>query len=72
MMYCGLRSGISMFLTFFLLHQQSYSRAITIQFRKDEESRAFHCAFEQWKKEVVIQGAILISTCSFFEALNAI
>ncbi|KAH7859272.1 hypothetical protein Vadar_033909 [Vaccinium darrowii] len=37
--------------------QQSYSRAITIQFRKDEESRAFHCAFEQWKKEVVIQGS---------------
>ncbi|XP_057485876.1 probable histone-arginine methyltransferase 1.3 [Actinidia eriantha] len=36
---------------------KSYSRGITIQFRKDEESRAFHCAFEQWKKEVVVQGS---------------
>ncbi|KAG5559904.1 hypothetical protein RHGRI_003262 [Rhododendron griersonianum] len=39
--------------------EQSYSRGITIQFRKDEESRAFHCAFEQWKKEVVFQGSCL-------------
>ncbi|XP_057467549.1 probable histone-arginine methyltransferase 1.3 isoform X2 [Actinidia eriantha] len=37
--------------------EKSYSRGITIQFRKDEESRAFHCAFEQWKKEVVVQGS---------------
>ncbi|KAI8566065.1 hypothetical protein RHMOL_Rhmol02G0010500 [Rhododendron molle] len=39
--------------------EQSYSRGLTIQFRKDEESRAFHCAFEQWKKEVVFQGSCL-------------
>ncbi|XP_058203215.1 probable histone-arginine methyltransferase 1.3 isoform X3 [Rhododendron vialii] len=39
--------------------KESYSRGITIQFRKDEESRAFHCAFEQWKKEVIFQGSCL-------------
>ncbi|KAK9288899.1 hypothetical protein L1049_017368 [Liquidambar formosana] len=39
--------------------EKSYSRAITIQFRKEEESRAFHCAFEQWKEEVVVEGAEL-------------
>ncbi|XP_057956907.1 probable histone-arginine methyltransferase 1.4 [Malania oleifera] len=33
-----------------------YSRGFTIQFTKEEESRAFHCAFEQWKKKVVFQG----------------
>ncbi|KAL0457402.1 UNVERIFIED_CONTAM: putative histone-arginine methyltransferase 1.3 [Sesamum latifolium] len=38
---------------------KSYSRGITIQFRNEEESRAFHCAFEQWKKEVVVQGSSL-------------
>ncbi|XP_044487100.1 probable histone-arginine methyltransferase 1.4 [Mangifera indica] len=38
--------------------EKSYSRGITIQFRDEEESRAFHCAFEQWKKEVV-QGVDL-------------
>ena len=38
------------------LNQKSYSRGITIEFRNEEESRGFHCAFEQWKKEVVIQG----------------
>ncbi|PIN04727.1 Protein arginine N-methyltransferase CARM1 [Handroanthus impetiginosus] len=36
--------------------EKSYSRGITIQFRNEEESRAFHCAFEQWKKEVVVQA----------------
>ncbi|CAL5321170.1 unnamed protein product [Camellia sinensis] len=35
----------------------SYSRGITIQFRKEEESRDFHCAFDQWKNEVVVQGS---------------
>ncbi|KAK4405569.1 putative histone-arginine methyltransferase 1.3 [Sesamum angolense] len=39
--------------------EKSYSRGITIQFRNEEESRAFHCAFEQWKKEVVVQGSSL-------------
>ncbi|XP_018826128.1 probable histone-arginine methyltransferase 1.3 [Juglans regia] len=32
--------------------ETSYSRGITVQFRNEEESRTFHSAFEQWKKEV--------------------
>ncbi|PHT33126.1 putative histone-arginine methyltransferase CARM1 [Capsicum baccatum] len=41
--------------------EKSYSRGISIQFRNEEESRAFHCAFEQWKKEVVVQESPLIN-----------
>ncbi|KAJ9154504.1 hypothetical protein P3X46_027828 [Hevea brasiliensis] len=29
------------------------------KFRNEEESRAFHCAFEQWKKEIIVQGITL-------------
>ncbi|KAL8485005.1 hypothetical protein ACS0TY_027345 [Phlomoides rotata] len=52
--------------------EKSYSSGITIQFRNEEESRAFHCAFEQWKKEVVVQGSplpngILSSSTSKFD-----
>lgn len=36
-------------------NEETYSRGITIQFRNEEESRDFHCTFEQWKKEVVVQ-----------------
>ncbi|KAG2727115.1 hypothetical protein I3843_01G139800 [Carya illinoinensis] len=32
--------------------ETSYSRGITVQFRNEKESRTFHSAFEQWKKEV--------------------
>ncbi|KAL3508090.1 hypothetical protein ACH5RR_033472 [Cinchona calisaya] len=39
--------------------EQTYSRGITIQFRNEEESRAFHCAFDQWKKEVGFQESHL-------------
>ncbi|KAL6971281.1 putative histone-arginine methyltransferase 1.3, variant 2 [Sarracenia purpurea var. burkii] len=39
--------------------EKSYSRGITIQFRKEEESIAFHIAFDQWKKEKVLQGSCL-------------
>lgn len=39
--------------------EKTYSRGITIQFRNEEESRAFHCAFDQWKKEVVFQASDL-------------
>lgn len=35
--------------------ETSYSRGVTVQFRNEEESNAFHCAFEQWKNEV-LQG----------------
>ncbi|XP_020222059.1 probable histone-arginine methyltransferase 1.3 [Cajanus cajan] len=36
-----------------------YSRGVTIQFRNEEESAAFHCVVQQWKKEVNTQGAVL-------------
>ncbi|EYU43947.1 hypothetical protein ABFS82_07G014700 [Erythranthe guttata] len=39
--------------------EKSFSKGITIQFRNEEESRQFHSAFEQWKKEVVVQGSSL-------------
>ncbi|GLU08379.1 hypothetical protein SLE2022_252970 [Rubroshorea leprosula] len=38
--------------------ENSYSSGVTIQFKNAEESRDFHCAFEQWKNEVV-QGTCL-------------
>ncbi|PWA44222.1 protein arginine methyltransferase 4A [Artemisia annua] len=37
--------------------EKTYSKGITIQFKDEEESSSFHGAFEQWKKEVVIQVA---------------
>ncbi|XP_073054507.1 probable histone-arginine methyltransferase 1.3 isoform X1 [Primulina eburnea] len=39
--------------------EKNYSRGITIQFINDEESRAFHCAFEQRKKDMTVQGSFL-------------
>lgn len=39
--------------------EKSFSRGFGIQFRDEEESRAFHCAFEQWKTEVNDQGTRL-------------
>ncbi|KAI5581119.1 hypothetical protein POPTR_008G222700v4 [Populus trichocarpa] len=39
--------------------KEKYSTGVTVQFRNEEESRAFHCAFEQWKKEVTVQGTLL-------------
>ncbi|XP_027369062.1 probable histone-arginine methyltransferase 1.3 isoform X3 [Abrus precatorius] len=36
-----------------------YSRGITIQFRNEEESAAFHCVVQQWKKEINAQGGNL-------------
>lgn len=39
--------------------EKSFSRGFSIQFRDEEESRAFHCAFEQWKTEVNDQGTRL-------------
>ncbi|KAF5452343.1 hypothetical protein F2P56_027350 [Juglans regia] len=35
--------------------ETSYTSGVTVEFRNEEESRAFHFAFEQWKNEV-IQG----------------
>ncbi|KAI9386368.1 hypothetical protein POPTR_010G014600v4 [Populus trichocarpa] len=36
--------------------KEKYSTGVTVQFRNEEESRAFHCAFEQWKKKDTVQG----------------
>ncbi|CAN1324563.1 Probable histone-arginine methyltransferase 1.4 [Linum perenne] len=38
---------------------QKYSKGVTVQFRNEEESKIFHCAFEQWKKGISTQGASL-------------
>ncbi|CAN4095977.1 unnamed protein product [Withania somnifera] len=57
--------------------KKGYSRGISIQFKNEEESRAFHCSFEQWKTEVVIQGsplpngAVSTSTSKFDEKIEA-
>ncbi|GFP83459.1 probable histone-arginine methyltransferase 1.4 [Phtheirospermum japonicum] len=40
-------------------NEKNYSKAITIQFRNEEESSAFHCAFDQWKKDLDVQGSSL-------------
>ncbi|XP_052189312.1 probable histone-arginine methyltransferase 1.3 [Diospyros lotus] len=39
--------------------EESYSSGITIRFRKEEESKSFHCAFDQLKKEGVVLGLSL-------------
>ncbi|XP_052310762.1 probable histone-arginine methyltransferase 1.4 isoform X2 [Populus trichocarpa] len=50
--------------------KEKYSTGVTVQFRNEEESRAFHCAFEQWKKEVTVQGtyyaAVIENRADFF------
>ncbi|KAL2470351.1 putative histone-arginine methyltransferase 1.4 [Abeliophyllum distichum] len=57
--------------------EKSYSRGISIQFRNEEESRNFHCAFEQWKKEVVVQelslpnGTVSSSKSKFDDKIEA-
>ncbi|XP_019181150.1 PREDICTED: probable histone-arginine methyltransferase 1.3 [Ipomoea nil] len=39
--------------------KETCSRGVTIQFTKEKESSAFYCAFEHWRKQVVVQGAHL-------------
>ncbi|XP_015076982.1 probable histone-arginine methyltransferase 1.3 [Solanum pennellii] len=57
--------------------ETGYSRGISIQFKNKEESRSFHCAFEQWKTEMVVQGpplpngAVSTSTSKFDEKIEA-
>uniref|UniRef100_A0A7N0ZRA8 type I protein arginine methyltransferase n=1 Tax=Kalanchoe fedtschenkoi TaxID=63787 RepID=A0A7N0ZRA8_KALFE len=36
--------------------ENSYSKGVTLQFRKEEESKGFHSAFEAWKEEASSQG----------------
>ncbi|KAH1046417.1 hypothetical protein J1N35_037201 [Gossypium stocksii] len=50
--------------------EKSYSRAVTIQFRNEDESRDFHSAFEQWQTDVfqgihLPNGAIAASKSKF-------
>ncbi|CAI0467440.1 unnamed protein product [Linum tenue] len=41
-------------------NEEKYSKGVTVQFRNEEESRIFHCAFEQWKKKgIITQGESL-------------
>ncbi|KAG4932074.1 hypothetical protein JHK87_046076 [Glycine soja] len=59
------------------LNQTLYSRGVTIQFRNDEESAAFHCVVQQWKKEVNAQegnvrnGTITTSKSKFDEKIES-
>ncbi|XP_040988932.1 probable histone-arginine methyltransferase 1.3 [Juglans microcarpa x Juglans regia] len=55
--------------------ETSYSRGITVQFRNEEESRTFHSAFEQWKKEVsqgkqLSNGTILDTRSKFDDKIE--
>ncbi|KAI5349517.1 hypothetical protein L3X38_002405 [Prunus dulcis] len=36
--------------------EKLFSRGVTIHFKNEEESGAFHNAFEQWKKDFIVQG----------------
>ncbi|XP_068662276.1 probable histone-arginine methyltransferase CARM1 [Aristolochia californica] len=59
--------------------EKSYSRAITIRFRTEDESKAFHQAFEYWKKEVtgaragakLENGSLLLSKSKFDDKIEA-
>ncbi|XP_050219272.1 probable histone-arginine methyltransferase 1.3 [Mercurialis annua] len=58
-------------------NKETYSRAITLQFRNEEENTTFHCAFDQWKKEVIVQennfsnGAVISSKSKFDTKIEA-
>ncbi|XP_024022623.1 probable histone-arginine methyltransferase 1.4 isoform X2 [Morus notabilis] len=55
---------------------KEYSRGVTIRFRSEEDSTAFHYAFEQLKKDCVIQeaqlanGAPSASKCKFDDKIE--
>ncbi|KAK9664728.1 hypothetical protein RND81_14G063900 [Saponaria officinalis] len=54
----------------------SYAKGVTIRFRNEEESKAFHCAFGQWKKEAaegsqLPNGTISNSKCKFDDKTEA-
>ncbi|GAB4851283.1 Probable histone-arginine methyltransferase 1.3 [Ancistrocladus abbreviatus] len=55
--------------------QDSFSRGIFIQFRKEDESKSFHCAFERWKTDAVVQvlpnGTIPASKSKFDSKIEA-
>ncbi|MFS7950065.1 hypothetical protein Hanom_Chr06g00578981 [Helianthus anomalus] len=39
--------------------KRTYSNGITIQCKDEEESSAFHGAFERWKSKAVTQGMLI-------------
>ncbi|CAM8887501.1 hypothetical protein QQ045_027547 [Rhodiola kirilowii] len=52
--------------------ENSYSRGVTIQFRKEEEGKTFHSKFEAWKEEAISQGehpsnGVLLTSKSKFD-----
>lgn len=53
---------IFVLLTLILLNQKLYSRGVTVHFKNEAESGAFHFAFEQSKKELAGEGTVLEST----------
>ena len=48
-------------LTLIVLKQKLYSRGVTVHFKNEAESGAFHFAFEQLKKELAGEGTVLES-----------
>ncbi|KAK9144855.1 hypothetical protein Sjap_004758 [Stephania japonica] len=38
----------------FVVNQNSYSTAILVRFKSEDDSRAFCAALEHWKKEAVV------------------
>ncbi|KAL9257935.1 putative histone-arginine methyltransferase 1.4 [Drosera capensis] len=58
--------------------EDSFSKGVLIQFRKEEESRAFRAAFALWKKEAISQGVQLangslspVPKCKFDDKIEA-
>ncbi|KAK6913775.1 hypothetical protein RJ641_021096 [Dillenia turbinata] len=57
--------------------EKSYSRGVSIRFRSEAESMAFHSAFQKWKNEAVDQGtqlqngAVLDSKNKFDDKIEA-
>lgn len=52
---------IFVLLTLIVLNQKLYSRGVTVHFKNEAESGAFHFAFEQLKKELAGEGTVLES-----------
>ncbi|OIW19598.1 hypothetical protein TanjilG_18408 [Lupinus angustifolius] len=44
-----------------VVKKTSYSKGATLQFRNEEDSAAFHCVVQQWKKEGKVQGGNLLN-----------
>ncbi|XP_074292341.1 putative histone-arginine methyltransferase 1.4 [Silene latifolia] len=56
--------------------EESYAKGVTIRFRNEEESSAFHCTFEQWKIEAtkgsrLPNGIVSSLKCKFDDKTEA-